>query len=111
MLSGDFGETRRGDEEYVGAGEVGAVEMGVEGGGVLLAESAAELPDVMDSGRESIVGVRWCIPPRWKIEGWMDVMESVRSSSRETLSGGGISDGENERCGGGCVRKAGCTWK
>lgn len=37
------------------AGEVGAVDIGVEGGGVLRAESAAELPEVMDSGIESAV--------------------------------------------------------
>lgn len=86
-------------EANVGAGEVGAVEIGVEGGGVLSAESPAEDPEVMDSGTESMVGVRRCT---WKMEGWIEVMEYVRSVSRRAgwrCSGGGTSDGdgENER--------------
>jgi hypothetical protein len=92
----------RGEDEgeaNVGAGDVGAVEIGVDGGGVLSAESLAEDPEVMDSGTESMVGVRRCT---WKMEGWIEVMEYVRSVLRNAgwrLRGGGTSDGdgENER--------------
>lgn len=61
----------------VGEGDVGAVEIGVEGGGVLLSE-AALLSDVRESGSDSIVGVRRCT---WNIDGWIEFIERVRSES------------------------------
>jgi len=92
-VMGELGITK------VGVGDVGAEEIGVDGGGELRPE-AELLSDVRESGSDSIVGVRRCT---WNIDGWIEFIERVRSESFGTFSGSGTSDGdgggENERAG------------
>jgi len=61
----------------VGEGDVGAVEIGVEGGGVVLSDVEL-LSDVRESGSDSIVGVQRCT---WNIDGCIEFIERVRSES------------------------------